>query len=372
MSDHDKLLWQLIETLTASGSLRTQPWKDAAAVVPRHEFLRNGFFRVVPGSSPTAWAPVLEDGDGWLEACYTDESLVTQIAGTIKPTDIRGEIMREPTSSSTLPSLVLRMLEDLEVAPDMNALEIGTGTGYSTAVLCARLGASHVTSIEYDEQVAVRAREALARLGMHPIVLIGDGLLGDDESAPYDRIIATCAVRTVPAAWLEQTRPGGQILTTIGGWLSASELVRLTVHDDGTASGPVLGGQVSFMLARPHLAPPLGLLPDLSAGKEREAIIGAAVLNDWTTRFIAQFAVPTAQRLQLRHGQHDEDVLVDVDTGSFAALHEEDGRWIVRQGGPDLLWDAMEEHLGRWHAAGTPAVEEATIRVTPEGQSIHW
>ncbi|MEV6056728.1 ATP-grasp peptide maturase system methyltransferase [Streptomyces sp. NPDC052107] len=357
--------------MTASGSLRTQPWKDAAAAVPRHGFLRKGFFRVVPGSSPTAWTPVLEDGDGWLEACYADESLVTQIAGTIKPTDIRGEIMREPTSSSTLPSLVLRMLEDLKVEPDMNVLEIGTGTGYSTAVLCARLGGGRVTSIEYDEEVALRAREALGQLGTYPNLLIGDGLLGDDEGAPYDRIIATCAVRTVPAAWLEQTRPGGQILTTIGGWLSASELVRLTVHEDGTASGPVLGGQVSFMLARPHLAPPLGLLPDLSAGKEREAIIGADVLDDWTTRFVAQFAVPTAQRLKLRQGQHDEDVLVDVETGSFAALHEEGGRWIVRQSGPPL-WDAVEEYLGRWHAAGTPAVEEATVRVTPEGQSIHW
>ncbi|TVZ84753.1 ATP-grasp peptide maturase system methyltransferase [Streptomyces sp. BK340] len=372
MSDHDKLVQRLIENMTAGGSLRTQPWKDAAAAVPRHEFLRSGFFRVVSGSSPTAWAPVLEDGDGWLEACYADESLVTQIAGTIKPADIRGEIMREPTSSSTLPSLVLRMLEDLQVEPDMTVLEIGTGTGYSTAVLCARLGGGRVTSIEYDEEVALRAREALGRIGTHPNLLIGDGLLGGDQGALYDRIIATCAVRTVPAVWLEQIRPGGQILTTIGGWLNASELVRLTVHEDGTASGPVLSGQVSFMLARPHQAPSLGMLPDLSAGEEREAIIGADVLDDWTTRFVAQFAVPTAQRLKLRNGQYDEDVLIDAETGSFAALHEEDGRWVVRQGGSDALWDAVEEQLGRWHAARTPTVEEATVRVTPEGQSIHW
>ncbi|MFD8391085.1 ATP-grasp peptide maturase system methyltransferase [Streptomyces sp. NPDC059680] len=372
MSDHDQLLRQLIDRMTASGSLRTQPWKDAAAAVDRHEFLRNGFFRVVPGSSPTAWTPVLQDGDGWLEACYADESLVTQIAGTIKPTDIRGEIMREPTSSSTLPSLVLRMLEDLGAEPGMEVLEIGTGTGYSTAVLCARVGAGRVTSIEYDEEVALQARETLSRLGTYPNLLIGDGLLGGDQGALYDRVIATCAVRTVPAAWLERTRPGGQILTTIGGWLSASELVRLTVHEDGTASGPVLGGQVSFMLARPHLAPPLGLLPDLNRGKEREAIIGADVLDDWTTRFVAQFAVPNAQRLKLRHGQHDEDLLFDVESESFAALHQDHGRWIVRQDGPHLLWDTVEEHLGRWHSAGTPTVEEATVRVTSEGQSIHW
>ncbi|MFF3918420.1 hypothetical protein ACFYZB_34030 [Streptomyces sp. NPDC001852] len=201
--------------------------------------------------------------------------------------------------------------------------------------------------------------------------MIGGGLLGGGEGALYDRIIATCAVQTVPRAWLEQIRPGGQILTTIGGWLSASELVRLTVHEDGTASGPVLGGQVRFMLARPYLTLPLGLLPDLGRGRECGAVIGPDVLDDWTSRFVAQVAVPNTQRLKLRRDQHDEDLLVDVETGSFGALHKENGHWSVRNDGPDLLWDAVEEHLGRWHTAGTPAVEEATVHVTPEGQSIH-
>ncbi len=379
MTDQAQLHKQLIESMTANGSLCTEPWKRAADAVPRHEFLRGGFFRPVPGARcpvpgavPSAWAPVLEGGEGWLEGCYADESLVTQIAGTIVPADIRGEIMRSPTSSSTLPSLVLRMLEDLQVEQESKVLEIGTGTGYSTAVLCARLVEEYVTSIEYDEEVAARAQTALGRLGMYPTLVTGDGLRGHAGGAPYDRVIATCGVRTVPGAWIEQTRPGGLILVTIGGWLGSSELARLTVHEDGTASGPLLGGGVSFMLARPQLPPPLGLLPDLSAGKEREAIIGADVLNDWTSRFVVQLAVPCAQHLTLQQNGRTEDVLIDAESGSWAALYEEYGRWMVRQDGSSALWDAVEEQLGRWRAAGTPALEEFTVSVTPQGQAIRW
>ncbi|MFF7183189.1 ATP-grasp peptide maturase system methyltransferase [Streptomyces sp. NPDC008121] len=360
---------QLLNALTAGGSLRTDEWKAAAGTVARHDFLRGGFFRQAGGS---AWEPVLQDDPGWLEACYQDESLVTQIAGTILPQDVRGQILREPTSSSTLPSLVLRMLEDLQVEPGMHVLEIGTGTGYSTAVLAARLGENLVTSVEYDADVAGRAETALREQGIHPALVTGDGLLGHADGGPYDRIIATCGIKTVPAAWIEQTRPGGLILVTIGGWLHASELARLTVREDGTTSGPLLGGQVSFMLARPQSPPALGLLPDLEAGTERQTDIGADVLNDWTLRFIAQFAAPNAQRLTLSRNGHTEDVLIDVVSGSWAAIYEDSGRWIARQDGPDLLWDAVEEQFGRWHAAGKPAPEKATVTVTSQGQTLAW
>ncbi len=372
MTDQPDLHQQLLDALTARGSLRTEAWKRAAATVPRHEFLRGGFFRPVDGVVPSAWEPVLQGDSGWLEACYQDESLITQIAGTILPTDVRGQIMRMPTSSSTLPSLVLRMLEELRVESDSKVLEIGTGTGYSTAVLCARLGEENVTSIEYDEDVAGRARTSLARQSMFPVVVTGDGLLGHPASAPYDRVIATCGVREVPTAWIEQTRPGGLILTAIGGWLGSSELARLTVHDDGTASGPLLSGQVNFMFARPHLPPPLGLLPDLNRGKERQAVIGADALTDWTTRFVVQLAAPNAQRLTMERDGHTEDVLIDVDSGSWAAVYEDHGRWTVRQGGPEALWDTVEELLGRWQAAGAPPLEGFKVCVTPNGQTIGW
>ena len=307
--------------------------------MPRHEFLRSGFFRRVPCAA--AWAPVLEGDDDWLTGCYADETLVTQIAGTIVPADIRGEIMREPTSSSTLPSLVLRMLEGLQVEPGAEVLEIGTGTGYSTAVLCARLGEEYVTSVEYDSDVAARARGALGRLQLYPTLITGDGLLGYGAGAPYDRVIATCGVREIPAAWIEQIRPGGLILATVGGWLGSSELGRLTVHEDGTASGPLLGGAVRFMLGRPPMAPALGLLPDLNAGTEREAVIGTDVLDDWTSRLVVQAAVPSARRLTLEQNGRVEHVLFDAESSrrlrGGRALDRPPGRHrpLGRRGGAD-------------------------------------
>ncbi|MFE1437110.1 ATP-grasp peptide maturase system methyltransferase [Streptomyces sp. NPDC058739] len=363
---------QLIEMLAASGAVRTDAWRRAAGAVPRHEFLRGGFFRPVPGATPSAWAPVREGDDGWLDGCYTDDSLVTQIAGTIRPEDVRGEIMREPSSSSTRPSLVLRMLENLDVTDGSRVLEIGTGTGYSTALLCARLGEESVTSVEYDDEVAARAAGALGRLGMHPTLVTGDGLLGHTEGAPYDRIVATCGVRTVPGAWVTQTRPGGLILATVGGWLGSSELARLTVNDDGTASGRFLGGGVSFMLARPHLPPPLGLLPDLTAGKERETAVGADVLTDWTARFVVQQAVPRTQHLTLQQNGRTEHVLIDTESGSWASVYEDDSRWTVRHNGRELLWDAVEAAVVRWTNDGQPPLTQFTVTVTPDGQSINW
>ncbi len=150
-------------------------------------------------------------------------------------------------------------------------------------MLCARLGEEYVTSIEYDEEVASRARTALGRRGCTPRSSAATASSAAAEVL-YDRVIATCGVCTVPAAWIEQTRPGGLILTTIGGWLGSSDSARHRPQRRHGNRAAHLSGQVSFMLARPHTPPALGVL-DLSEGKEREAIIGTDALNDWTSRF---------------------------------------------------------------------------------------
>lgn len=161
-----------------------------------------------------------------------------------------------PSSSSTLPSLVLGMWQRLGAEAGHRVLEVGTGTGYSTALGAHRLGDGNVTSIEYDARVAERAAAALRAAGYTPRLLTGDGLGGDPDGGTFDRLIATCSVRYLPMAWLHQVRPGGRILVTLSGWSYANALALLDVTGPGEATGRFLPGFTSFMIARPHDRPP--------------------------------------------------------------------------------------------------------------------
>ncbi|MEU0809224.1 ATP-grasp peptide maturase system methyltransferase [Streptomyces sp. NPDC005970] len=367
----------LADRLEKGGALRSPAWRAAVMAVPRHLFVP-AFFRPADSPRGTLWTPVtpgLVGGvDAWLTEVYSDETLVTQLDGGTHPADVGGPVPGDPTSSSTLPSLVVRMLEDLEPQEGERVLEVGTGTGYSTALMCHRLGSGQVTSVEYDRAAAERARAAITAAGYAPTLINGDGLLGHQDNAPYDRLIATCSVRTVPAEWLRQVRPGGTIVTTLSGWLYGSGLVRLNVGDSGTAEGTFLPGTVSFMIARPQAARPLGDASVLleQPADERPARFGPDVLSEWTPQFIAQLAAPGAQYLGVSSdGGPMLDHVIDVSGRSFATLLPDgEGGFRVRQGGPARLWDAVEDAIETWQRAGSSPQTAFGLTVTPDRQLV--
>jgi protein-L-isoaspartate(D-aspartate) O-methyltransferase len=113
------------------------------------------------------------------------------------------------------PYMVARMTELLEVQPGDRILEVGTGSGYQSAVL-ARLGA-RITSIERLPALADAARERLAGLGVRGVeVRVGDGSLGDPEGAPWDGIVVTAGGPSIPDALREQLAVGARLVIPIG------------------------------------------------------------------------------------------------------------------------------------------------------------
>ncbi|MGW7004259.1 ATP-grasp peptide maturase system methyltransferase [Streptomyces sp. NPDC054933] len=355
----------LADHIAESGSLTDPGWRAAVENAPREMFLGPAVFR----PNGTAWEPVRRDQtdeDGWLRLAYRDQTWVTQVAG-IDAADANAPVSGSPTSSSTLPSLVVRMLEVAGISDTDKVLEIGTGTGYSTAIMCHRLGAGRVTSIEYDQGVADRAAAALQQTGYAPTLVIGDGLHGHKPGAPYDALVATCAVRTIPFSWMIQVREGGTITTTVSGWMLASGLVRLTLAEDGSASGRFTGDQVSYMLARPHERPPHPAYFQHD-GTVRECHIDPNELESWTGRFLAQLAAPSAEMMTTGDGV----ILRDVATGSQAWTEPAGDTWTVHQHGPLRLWDQVEDAITTWQKAGAPDQSAFGMTVAADHAQHVW
>ncbi|GGT09121.1 methyltransferase domain-containing protein [Streptomyces chromofuscus] len=226
----------LVREIDASGAWAADPvWRDVFATVPRHLFVPYYYVGVV-GGYERRWgqSPDPEARERWVRGAYADTPLATRLRD--------GELL----SSSSQPSLMAMMLTELGVEDGDRVLEIGAGTGYNAALLAHRLRDDDlVTTVDLEPEITESARRHLEDAGYHPVVVTGDGARGVPERAPFDRIIATCTLASIPPAWLAQCRPGGRILTPV-----ATGLVALTVRDAGYAEGSFLSTPAYFVPLR--------------------------------------------------------------------------------------------------------------------------
>ncbi|MEV4096483.1 methyltransferase domain-containing protein [Streptosporangium saharense] len=365
---------ELRDLLVETGALAPD-WEAAFEAVPRELFLPEVTWP--DGGSAVFKA---DDPEGWRRWADANVPIATQWDdGRHTGTD-PGQVA---SSSSSAPGLVFWMFAELSVFDEAKVLEIGTGTGWCAALLSARLGEANVTSVEIDEAVAEAARGALTSAGWHPRLVVGDGLLGWPDGAPYDRILVTAGVRNVPRAWIEQTRPGGVIVMPWGThYTGQSAVARLVVNDDGTASG-----RFSWATRFMHVRSQRLEWPDhedcLSPGEDwpdgtRRSTTGvpvAEVVDESGYEafdFVLGLLVPECARTYARSPQGVQTMwLYGLADRSWAAVYfDENSR--VYQGGPRGLWDEVEAAHRWWVERGRPGHEEFGLTVTADGRQEVW
>ncbi|WP_432083611.1 methyltransferase domain-containing protein [Streptomyces sp. WAC 04229] len=366
---------RLASALLESGALTTD-WLPAYEAVPRHLFVPDIIWPGRAGMNRQDDRVILaEQPDRWWEAVYRDAPLTTQWDDGAYTGPKKG---RTPTSSNSMPTMVFTMLTALGAEMGHQVLEIGTGTGWNAALLAHRLGAEQVVSVEADRCTAEGARNRLALAGMYPLVHVGDGTQGFRERAPFDRVIATCSVGRVPTAWREQTRPGGLIVTPWGPTYGGEAVARLTVAEDGSASGSFVGSS-AFMrmdVQRKRLPPTCAFLDGRewpAAGVPTVTNLSPDAVGDWIHMFVIGALFPDLFcRVERAEGSAYRLWLMDTGVTSWATADYVDGlsTYPVFQCGPRNLWDELEAAWRWWDGQGRPGFRRFGLTADDEGERL--
>jgi protein-L-isoaspartate(D-aspartate) O-methyltransferase len=200
----------MVASQLRSRGIRDQRVLDAMARVPRHEFV----------------------AEEYREQAYEDHPIPIGEGQTVSQ-----------------PYIVAVTLDALSLQPSFKVLEIGTGSGYQTALLAELC--REVYSVERHAPLARDAEATLARLGYNNVsVIVGDGSHGLAEMAPFDAIVVSAAAPQIPTPLLEQLREGGRMVIPVGP-AQAQELQLVSKQDgrpvvqslDGCRFVPLIGGR---------------------------------------------------------------------------------------------------------------------------------
>lgn len=347
---------RLANELIAAGHLSDPAWVAVFERTPRHVFVP-AFY--APGERRAAGTLICaqdaEDVGGWLDTVYRNEALLTQHRA------VNSDIKGVPTSSSTWPSAMAVMLERLQVRDGDSVLEIGTGTGYNAALLCHRLGDSHVTSIEIDSELTRQARDRLAGLGHYPTLISGDGNAGAPDRAPFDAIIATCAVSHIPPAWIAQLTPGGRLVAPFG---SVSGALAVLTKTDDVVIGTFDEFTVYFMPLRERIDDPSGPLevyglPPVDPPAPYEAVtdLNPHDLLEPEFQFWLELHLAPVNLAVTEPTEHQPATLLARTSDSYATITTQarvDGTYLVRQFGRRRPYDTIETAWRSWQYHDRP------------------
>ncbi|WP_342211061.1 MULTISPECIES: methyltransferase domain-containing protein [unclassified Streptomyces] len=276
-----------------------------------------------------------------------------------------------PTSSATMPSLLVRMLRHGRLGDGLPVLDLGTGSGCLTAYAARRVGDRNVTSVDVDGYLIEAAGQRLARLGLHPEFITADAT--EHIPGAYERIVSTVGVpagrglRPLVAALV----PGGHIAMTLG---RTCLVVTGWKHTNGEVIGRVERDMAGFMLTRSgdNYPPPLVDLFSLARTADGdEASVGrypvVDVANAWEVRSMLEITTPEVELAYEELNGTRTAYLVHPD-GSWARAS---AKWTdppeVHQSGPQRLWTAVERILNRLMIEGALPLLGARVQITPDG-----
>lgn len=365
---------RMADALTVSGLLTDQRWRRSMHAVPRHLFIPERGYAMpsdAVAGPPAQTIDRLADPDAWWRAVYSNMMVITQRdEGAGDPASAEGA----PTSSNSAPGVVFPFLELLAPARGERILDVGTGTGWTAALLSDRVGAAHVTSIEIDPQVAARAVENIAAAGYAPTLIVGDGVAGWPSGAPYHGIHVTVGVRDIPYEWLRQLRPGGRIVLPWMTRLSGFK-VRLTAVGEARAVGTFHGSAGYMVLRSQQPASGWAIHHRADAVVTRTGLDPTLVTQAPPGADLALvMQVPglvLLPRVNDRGGQSCFLGEENSPMGAWATCdHSPSGGHTVTQYGERRLWDEVEAAYLRWERWGRPTPDDFRLIVDTKGQRL--